>query len=256
MSDDVLRVEVANEIAVVTLNRPDARNALDRRLRAAIPEALGALDADPTVRVIVLTGADPAFCAGLDLKELGDSGLNRSIVGGEAGSPLGSVAKPVLGAINGPTVTGGLELALHCDLLIASERARFADTHARVGVMPGWGLTVLLPQAIGVRRAKQMSFTGNYVDADTAFEWGLVNEVVAHERLLTRALELAADMATVPSSGLHGIKEAYRIAASPTDGPALAAEAAYSADWARRFDPARLAADREEIQARGRTQQR
>ena len=150
----------------------------------------------------------------------------------------------------------GIELALGCDLLIASERARFADTHARVGVMPGWGLTVLLPQAIGIRRARQMSFTGNYVDAATALAWGLVNEVVPHEWLLDRAREIAADMATVPPSGLAAIKAAYRAASAPVDEPALDAEATYSRNWARSsFDPATLAASREAIQARGRAQQ-
>ena len=162
----------------------------------------------------------------------------------------------MIGAVNGAAVTGGFELALGCDLLIASERARFADTHARVGVMPGWGLTVLLPQANGIRRARQMSFTGNYVDAETALAWGLVNEVVPHASLLARARELAADMVSVPASGLAAIKAAYRAAAAPADDPALAAEARFSRDWARSaFDPATLAANREAIQARGRAQQ-
>lgn len=249
--DDVIEVEIGERIAVVTLHRPAARNALDRRLRAAIPAVLGELDADPEVGAVVLTGADPAFCAGLDLKELGSSGLGGGVVGG---SPLGDVSKPVIGAVNGPAITGGLELALQCDFLVASERATFADTHARVGVMPGWGLTVLLPQAIGIRRARQMSFTGNAVDAATALAWGLVNEVVPHGSLLDRARALALDVVSVPSDGLAGIREAYRVAAAPTDAPALAAEATYSTEWARRFDPARLAAERTTIQDRGRSQ--
>src|SRR3984957_14663804 len=104
------------------------------------------------------------------------------------------MTKPVVGAINGPAVTGGLELALQCDFLIASERARFADTHARVGVMPGWGLTVLLPQAIGLRRAKEMSLTGNYMDAAEALAVGLVNRIVTHDELLPTALALGRDI--------------------------------------------------------------
>ena len=91
---------------------------------------------------------------------------------------------PVIGAINGPTVTGGLELAMCCDFLIASERARFADTHARVGAMPGGGMTIRLPQLVGIDRARRMSFTGDYIDAATARDWGLVVEVVPHESLL------------------------------------------------------------------------
>ena len=121
---------------------------------------------------MILTGADPAFCAGLDLKELGSSGGNLR-AGNADGSasqpgqhgPFPPMEKPVIGAVNGVAITGGFELALNCDFLVASERARFGDTHTRVGVMPGWGLTVLLPQAIGVRRAREMSFTGNFLDA-------------------------------------------------------------------------------------------
>src|SRR4029077_8049205 len=107
--------------------------------------------------------------------------------------PFPAHTKLLIGAINGPAITGGFEVALNCDFLIASDRARFADTHARVGVMPGWGLTVLLAQRIGVARAKQMSVTGNYVDAQTAYEWGLVNHVVAHDELLPFCRTLAAD---------------------------------------------------------------
>src|SRR5215470_4452958 len=102
--------------------------------------------------------------------------------------------KPLIGAVNGVAVTGGLEVALNCDFLVASDRARFADTHARVGVMPGWGLTVLLPQRIGVARAREMSLTGNYVDATTALQWGLVNHVVPHDQLLPFARGLGADI--------------------------------------------------------------
>src|SRR5690606_468113 len=149
------------------------------------------LGADDRVDVVILTGADPAFCAGLDLKEL------AATVGGpteapadddgtppERRGPFPPIDKPVIGAVNGVAITGGFELALHCDMLVASEQAAFADTHARVGIMPGWGLTVLLPQAVGVRRARELSATGNFLDARTALAWGLVNHVVAHHELL------------------------------------------------------------------------
>src|SRR5690606_20981276 len=98
--------------------------------------------------------------------------------------PFPDMETPVIGAVNGVAITGGFELALACDFLVASEQARFADTHARVGIMPGWGLTVLLPEAIGFRRAKEMSTTGNFLDAQTALAWGLVNHVVPHAELL------------------------------------------------------------------------
>ena len=157
-------------------------------------------ETDDAVDVVILTGADPAFCAGLDLKELGSGATSGS--GGSAGSeivdltkaarPLPPMTKPLIGAVNGVAVTGGLELALACDFLVASEHARFADTHSRVGIQPGWGLTVALPAAVGVRRAKEMSATGNFVDAATALSWGLVNHVVAHDELMAAARRLAA----------------------------------------------------------------
>ncbi len=247
---DTIVVDVADGIAVVTMNRPESRNALNTELRTALPATLRALDADDEVHALILTGADPAFSAGLDLKEISTAGLG----GGDtsSGLPFGGLTKPLIGAVNGPAVTGGFELALGCDFLVASERAAFADTHARVGVMPGWGLTVLLPQAIGIRRAKQLSFTGNYLDAATALDWGLVNAVVPHSELLDTARSLAGDMATIPAGNLAAIKGAYAAAGAPVDEPAIDAEAAYSRAWT--FDKDALAANRESIQERGRSQ--
>lgn len=251
---DTVLVELSDGVAVVTMNRPDARNALNTELRTALPATLRTLDAAEDVRAMILTGADPAFSAGLDLKEISTQGLGGSSASAPADAsvnslPFGGLRKPLIGAINGPAVTGGFELALGCDLLIASDRGCFADTHARVGVMPGWGLTVLLPQAVGIRRAKQLSFTGNYLDAQTALAWGLVNMVVDHDELVPAARALAADMATVPPANLAAIKGAYAAANDPVDGPALAAELAYSQAWT--FDKDALATNREAIQARG-----
>ena len=111
------------------------------------------------------------------------------------------LTKPLIGAVNGVAITGGFEVALACDFLVASEKAAFADTHARVGIMPGWGLTVLLPEAVGFRRAKELSATGNFLDAPTALAWGLVNHVVAHDECVPFAQELAADIATNDQRG-------------------------------------------------------
>lgn len=251
-ADDVVLVDVADGIAVVTMNRPDARNALNTALRTTLPARLRELDADPGVAAMILTGADPAFCAGLDLKEISTQGLGSGGATEPTGLPFEGLTKPLIGAVNGPAVTGGFELALGCDFLIASERGSFADTHARVGVMPGWGLTVFLPQAIGIRRAKQMSFTGNYLDARTALDWGLVNMVVPHDELISTARSLASDMATIPPANLAAIKGAYAAANDPVDGPAIAAEKAYNRSWT--FDQEALAENREAIQARGSSQ--
>lgn len=153
MSDSVLVERGDDGTAVVTLNRPDVRNAIDPELLRGLRTALRELDADDAVGAIVLTGADPAFCAGLDLRRLGsadggllDGAVDRSVSRAPWGEPLRT---PLIGAVNGAAVTGGLEIALNCDILIASERARFAGTHARVGVLPGWRLSVLLPLFVG-----------------------------------------------------------------------------------------------------------
>jgi enoyl-CoA hydratase len=164
-----------------------------------------------------------------------------------------ALAKPVIGAVNGPAATGGLELALTCDFLIASERARFADTHTRVGVMPGGGVTVRLARWIGLPRAKQMRVTGNYIDATTALAWGLVNEVVAHEELIERCRQVAADIVSNDRRGVHQILQTYDLGAGATEDDAWAIETRVSREWAATgFDPAELERRRSEVVARGR----
>jgi enoyl-CoA hydratase len=161
----------------------------------------------------------------------------------------------VIGAINGPTVTGGLELAMCCDFLIASEQASFADTHARVGVMPGGGMTIRLPQLVGIDRARRMSFTGDYVDATTARDWGLVTEVVPHEMLLPRARQVAATIAAIPSEYIRELRRGYDEIGAMTGADAYVAETRWSRTWMeQRFDQSRLTAERENIVARGRAQ--
>ena len=141
----VLQVEkFAEGYAVLTLNRPAAMNALSRQLREALAQRIDELEADEQTRVLILTGAGKAFCAGLDLKELGSGAQGDTVFTVQVRDPVQSLARfsgPVIGAINGAAITGGFELALACDVLLASTQARFADTHARVGVMPGWGLS-------------------------------------------------------------------------------------------------------------------
>ncbi|HEU0102810.1 MAG TPA: enoyl-CoA hydratase [Mycobacteriales bacterium] len=256
---DVLLVERSEGVATVTLNRPAARNALSSALLLALREALAALDADDEVGAVVLTGSDPAFCAGLDLKELGSTGGNLRL-GGEPdglppGHPWAPMSTPLIGAVNGVAVTGGLELALHCDLLLASERAAFADTHARVGVMPGWGASVLLPAAIGTRLARQLSLTGDYLPAREALRAGLVSEVVPHEQLLPRAQELAATIAGNDRAAVRTLLATAHAVADQLHGPGLAVEAAASETWRQReFDPAKVEQRRAAVVARGRSQ--
>ena len=246
-------VEIADLVAVVTLNRPACRNAISAGLLTSLREALTDLDGRPDVRAIVLTGADPAFCAGLDLAELGQPGGPLSGVAGSTVIP--DLARPLIGAVNGPAVTGGLELALACDLLIASERAAFADTHARIGVLPGWGLTVALPEAVGLRRAREMSATGNFISARTALEWGLVNHVVPHGELLDFSRRLAADMATTDPDALAAIFASYDEGAVVTGREARKIEARAHARWhAGGIDAAKVASRRDAVIRRGRSQ--
>jgi enoyl-CoA hydratase len=248
-------VEVVDRVATITFNRPEVRNAINSALLDGLHGAVEALDADDSVDVLVLTGSDPAFCAGIDLKALAAGGLGTRHVG-DGRNPMASRVKPLIGAINGPAVTGGLEIALNCDFLVASERARFADTHARVGIQPGWGLTVLLPQAVGVRRARQMSVTGNYVDAVTALQWGLVNVVVPHEELLPTCQALGRDIVSNDQAALQRILATYAEGAMTTAADAWEIESAVSRAWSATHDVGDVEGRRAAIIERGRSQQR
>ncbi len=274
--DEVL-VEIADGVATVTINRPEARNALNRAVRHRLPAVIEELEADDAVDVMILTGADPAFSAGVDLKEFGSG----QVEGDELRSGATPAARPesvdmggrnrsgqlpwrgalpprtklLIGAVNGVAITGGLELALACDFLVASERARFADTHARVGVMPGWGLTVLLPQRVGVARAREMSVTGNFVDAALAYDWGLVNHVVPHDELLAYCRQLAADCRTVDQLAVRRMLSTYDTNSLGSGAEAWDNEDRVSRSWeGPGFDPAEIEKRRAGIMERGRTQ--
>ena len=253
---DLVLLDTFERVRVVTLNRPEARNALDTALQRESAKALVAAEADDNVDVVVLTGADPAFCAGLDLRELGSTGDNLKGGGSEtAGNPFAALwhmTKPVIGAVNGACVTGGFELALACDFLIASERAKFGDTHARVGVTPGGGMSVFLPAAVGVRMAKQMSLTGNFVDAHRALELGLVNEVVPHDGLVARAIALGHDISGNDQRAVRNLKCLYDDNQKLSGADAIANEQRLFRTW--QVDPAEVERRREAVVARGRNQ--
>jgi enoyl-CoA hydratase len=262
---DVVTLAIADRVATITLNRPQARNALSREVRRLLPRIMAEADANVDVDAVVLTGADPAFCAGLDLKELGAGDatlMDAGAAGGGSGEhpsrptgPFPPMTKPVIGAINGVAITGGLELALACDFLVASDQARFADTHARVGIQPGWGLTVLLPQAVGLRRAREMSATGNFVDASTALAWGLVNHVVPHGELLELAHRLATDIASNDARAVRTIYATYDEGSMVTAGEAWALETRTAAAWqGGGIDPTEIERRRALVADRGRKQ--
>src|SRR6195256_4818867 len=230
---EVVLVEVSDRVATITLNRPEARNALSTEVLRVLPRVVQECDDRDDVDVLILTGADPAFSAGIDLKELGSrTGSNTNAAPPtDRRGPLPPTVKPLIGAINGVAVTGGFELALACDFLIASERARFADTHSRVGIQPGWGLTVLLAEAVGVRRARELSATGNFLDAQTALTWGLVNHVVAHDELLPFCRNLATDIASNDPAGVAQILATYDEGSLANDADAWELEVRVSREW-------------------------
>jgi enoyl-CoA hydratase len=249
--DDVLLIETEDRVRTLTLNRPKARNALSSALRTQFFAALRDAEAEDDVDVLILTGADPVFCAGLDLKELGDSTDLPDI------SPQWpAMTKPVIGAINGAAVTGGLEFALYCDILIASEQARFADTHARVGLLPTWGLSVRLPQKVGLGLARRMSLTGDYLSATDALRAGLVTEVVPHDELLPTARRVAASIVGNNQNAVRALLASYhRIDdAATTEGLAIEAESA--AQWMSSASGDDIAANRDAVLQRGRAQVR
>ena len=227
-----------NSVAIVTMNRPEAMNAMSQEMRTLLALAFRELGADDSVRAIVLTGAgESAFTAGLDLKEVGSGASlafddTHNAAENDPVAALASCGKPVIAAINGVAVTGGFELALACDMMIASTTARFADTHVKVQVMPGWGLSQRLPRLIGIARAKQMSLTGAFIEAATALAWGLVNEVVAPADLMLRALEIAQAIAA------HDPAMLARVRAVIDDGMSLPFDEALAleAERARAFN--------------------
>ena len=183
-------------VAVVTLDRPQVRNALDRATRAELLDVLGQIDADDKLGCIVLTGAGDAFCAGVDLKELRAG--PEDPVPPDPAAFIARLETPVVGAINGACVTGGLELALACDFLFASESAFFLDTHASLGFVATWGLYGRLADAVGVRHAKEICLSGRQIDADEALRIGLVNRITTQPALLDEAVGAAEAIARIP----------------------------------------------------------
>ena len=250
-NDDVLLIETADRVRTLTLNRPQSRNALSSALRKQFFAALRDAEADDAVDVVILTGADPVFCAGLDLKELGDTTELPDI------SPKWPpMSKPVIGAINGAAVTGGLELALYCDILIASEQARFADTHARVGLLPTWGLSVRLPQKVGVGMARRMSLTGDYLSAEDALRAGLVTEVVAHDQLMPTARRTAAAIVGNNQKAVRALLASYHHIDEAQTNEGLWIEAASARQWMSNASGDDIAANRDAVIQRGRAQVR
>jgi enoyl-CoA hydratase len=191
------RVVKDEGMATVTIDRPESRNALTSEMRRNFGLIFSELDEASDVKAVVLTGADPSFSGGVDVKErfAGDKPL--PLVKPNPGEVLRGCRTPVIAAVNGPCVTGGLEMALSCTFMIASDRAVFRDSHAVLGLMPGWGLSALLPRAVGIRVAREMTLTGRPLNAMEAYSAGLVNRVVPHEDLLDSAQAAASQITEI-----------------------------------------------------------
>ncbi len=256
MTDALVLIERHDAITVVTLNRPEALNALSSALRRRLSETLAELAGDRSTEVIILTGAGRAFTVGLDLKELGGETDSAPRLGSaDLSDALAATPQPIIAAVNGYAITGGFELALMCDFIIATPEARFADTHARVGVVPGWGLSQRLPRLIGINRAKELSLTGNYLDAETACAWGLVNRVVPAAELLPTCLGLAKDIASTDRPTRDEVKRIMDLGWQATLAEGLAIEGEASRAHAKaEVRPEKVAGRRAAIQARGRQQ--
>jgi len=253
MSQPVVLVSKDNRLATVTLNRPEKLNALNAELRTTFCATMQKLRADPEVGCVIITGAGRAFCAGLDLRELSTAQL-REMGGANFISVIEEMEVPVIAAVNGFAVTGGFELALACDMMLAAETAQFADTHARVGVMPGGGMTARLPQAVGIRKARELSLTGNYLTAQEAEKLGLVNRVVPQDKLLAVARELAAQILSCDPLMVRQIKRLYDLTSRASVGDGLRIEQDFSRAHSLSRDLGDMDTRRQRVMERGRAQ--
>ncbi len=214
MSSEDLLYEKKGNVAWLTLNRPRAMNSLNLNIVARMEEVLPAIAADDGVRVVVLTGAAPAFCAGADLKEVlagqdlppGEPDLLDRMTEGVM-APLRDFPKPVIAALNGITMAGGLELAMCCDIVLASDKAEIGDAHANFGVYPGAGGAAVLPRLVPHNVAKYLLFTGRTLSAQDMKMYGLVNEVVPADQLEQAVTDLAAVIASKSPIALRRMKE-------------------------------------------------
>jgi len=223
MAYELLIYDVTDDIATVTLNRPDALNALTPAMLVEIRRAIEEAGADDKVGVIVLTGAGRAFSAGVDLKALGDFTVEGGAVGPILDDParalidaIQSVPKVVIAKVNGFCFTGALEIVLGCDLIVAAEEAQLGDTHAKWGLRPTWGMSARLPRAVGLQRAKELSFTAAMITGAEAERIGLVSRAVPVDELDETVDRLVEEILANSRGSLAAYKHLYRHGMSTT----------------------------------------
>jgi len=228
-----IQLDHDDQIATVTLDRPDALNAITTEMLAELNTAFGSLAADPAVRVVVLTGSGRAFSAGVDLKALNGQPLTGGKVGDLLDLParalidtIGSMAPIVIAKVNGFCFTGALELALACDLVVTADEAKLADTHAKFGIRPTWGMSQRLPRAVGAARARMLSYTARTFTGREALAWGLAAESCPAEQLDATVDELCRTIVANSSASLAAHKRLYRDTAGCDLADGLRAESA------------------------------
>ncbi|MBX0329521.1 enoyl-CoA hydratase/isomerase family protein [Oscillochloris sp. ZM17-4] len=219
MSDErLVLTEVSGHIATITLNRPKALNALSPELMDELIAAVEAADADDSIRVLILTGGPKVFAAGADIKAMIESSPMKMHAGGIIAKwdRIRSCAKPIIAAVGGYALGGGCELAMMCDIILASESAQFGQPEINIGVIPGAGGTQRLTRAIGPYRAMELILTGEMISAQEAARYGLVNHVCPAESLMGEARRLAEKIASRPPMAVRMAKDAVRYAAETT----------------------------------------
>lgn len=247
MTYETITVDDRETEVWITLNRPDALNAISATMMAELEGALDAVEDRRTLAALVITGAGRAFCAGVDLKGA------RERVSGDSPAEANAAfldrlrllllrveqfPAPVIAAVNGLALAGGLELVLCCDLVVAAQSAKFGDAHANYGLVPGGGSSVRLPRKVGVSRAKQLIYTGDFLPAETLADWGLVNQVVADGNLAAAVADMAAALASKSPTGLATMKRMVDRGQELGLDDALRHELALNADHAASFDRA------------------
>lgn len=212
MSEMIVITEMVEAVGIIRLNRPEAMNALSPAMLESVAGAMESFDRTPGVRVIIVTGSERVFAAGADIKAMAEASATdmERLNTLQYWKRMQSVSKPVIAAVSGYAFGGGCELAMQCDLIVASETAKFAQSEIRVGIMPGAGGTQRLTRAVGPYRAMEMVLTGEPITAHEARQYGLVNRVVPVERFMAEALELANVIASRPPVAVRLAREALR----------------------------------------------
>ncbi len=208
MAYESIIFEKEDNIAIITFNRPDARNAVNNQVRAEFTAAIAEVEADNDIRVLILTGSGKAFASGVDIKEFSQTTPYHAHNLYRLGERVEKLPKPVIAAVNGFSLGGGNEIALGCDIIIASEKAKFGQPELNIGIIPGGGATQRLPRMIGVCRAKELIFTSDIITAEEAFRLGMINRVVPEDQLMPTAKEIAKKIATKSPAALKLAKQA------------------------------------------------